>query len=137
MITQEIKDFLKERYDLIIPETQPEPAGYNVLVLPLCARKKVGSIILPSDTEEKSRLRSVVALVLTIGKDAYDKERYPNGPWCQVGDFILLDRDSGNKFTILSDLDKSDKIGMRLIADDQVKAKLNSFEDISRVELSL
>ena len=135
MITQEIKDFIKSNYDISIPPSVPEPLGYHLLVLPLCARKKIGSIYIPDSSEEKMRLASIVALVLAMGPDAYDHERYINGPWCVPGDFVILDRDAGNKFTMLDANDQ--KTGLRLIADDQVKAKLNSFEEISRVELKL
>jgi co-chaperonin GroES (HSP10) len=138
MITQKIKDFIKEAYEMTIPSSLPEPLGYNLLVLPLARRKKSkGGILFPDNTEEKQRLASVVVLVLAIGKDAYDKERYPNGPWCQVGDFAIIERDAGNKFSMLEETTERDLIGLRLLADDQVKAKLNSFEDIARVELKL
>ena len=78
------------------------PTGYNILVKtwhndPLTDRLKKSGLIDPygrhdkDTTEEKSWYESRIGLVLRMGPDAYrHRGRYPNGGWCEVGDFIQV-----------------------------------------------
>jgi len=44
---------------------------------------------------------TTVLFVVSMGPDCYtDKERYPTGPWCKVGDFILVRPNSGSRLMI-------------------------------------
>ena len=61
------------------------------LVLPFKAKDKSKGIILTDKTIEDSQLTASVAMVLAVGDDAYkDKEKFPNGPWCKQGDWVVL-----------------------------------------------
>ena len=44
---------------------------------------------------------TTVLFVVALGPDCYlDTTRYPNGPWCKVGDFILVRPNSGSRLVI-------------------------------------
>ena len=61
----------------------PKPTGWRLLVLPFKQKEKTkGGIILAEDTIERSQVASTCGLVLDMGPHCYDKERYPEGPWC-------------------------------------------------------
>jgi len=63
---------------------------------------------------------------LKVGPEAYtDKTRYPSGPWCKPGDFILTRTYSGTRFKIFGK-------EFRLINEDQVDAVVQDPRGISR-----
>jgi co-chaperonin GroES (HSP10) len=81
----------------------PHPVGYKILVtLPKVDDKFEGTSIQKVDTTRyNEQITSVVALVLEVGPDAYqDKERYPSGPWCKVGDYVLIGPYKGQRFIL-------------------------------------
>ena len=42
---------------------------------------------------EERGYTTVTALVLKMGPDCYtDEKRYPKGPWCKKGDWIIFGR---------------------------------------------
>ena len=48
---------------------------------------------LPDSYRDKEVLKANCGMVLALGPDAYaDKERYPSGPWCAVGDWVGFQR---------------------------------------------
>jgi hypothetical protein len=68
----------------------PAPTGWHVLVLQYIRPEKVGSIFLADQTRKEDEYQGRVGLVLALGPDAYaDTVKFPNGPWCQVGDWVL------------------------------------------------
>tara|TARA_R110002020_G_scaffold83239_2_gene206266 strand:+ start:5098 stop:5502 length:405 start_codon:yes stop_codon:yes gene_type:complete len=97
----------------------PSPTGYRVLILPR-GRTPVteGGIHLAKETVERDSLASVVGYVVAVGPDAYkDKNKFPEGPWCKKGDWILFGRYAGARFKI-------DGGEMRLLNDDEILALL-------------
>ena len=65
----------------------PNPTGWRILVLPFKQKEKTkGGLILADETVERSQVASTCGLVLSMGPHCYDKERYPEGPWCKKGD---------------------------------------------------
>ena len=65
----------------------PKPTGWRILVLPFKQKDKTkGGIILADETVERSQVASTCGLILDMGPHCYDKERYPEGPWCKKGD---------------------------------------------------
>lgn len=96
----------------------PKPVGYKILVaLPKVDDKYEGTSILKVDSAIAAEtVTSVVALVLEVGPDAYmDKERYPNGPWCKQGDYVLIGPYKGQRFILCGE-------EYRIIADDLIEA---------------
>merc|ERR1712224_691288 len=62
----------------------PKPTGWRTIVLPFKQKEKTkGGIILAEDTIERSQVASTCGLVMAMGPHCYDKERYPEGPWCK------------------------------------------------------
>ena len=59
---------------------------------------------------------SIVGFVMKLGADAYqDEKRFPNGPYCKEGDFIIMRSYSGTRFLVHGK-------EFRLINDDSVEA---------------
>ena len=77
----------------------PEPTGYRLLVLPFTPKNKTkGGILLADSTLETIQMTTVCAYVLKQGDLCYkDKEKFPNGPWCQAGDWVIFGRYAGAK----------------------------------------
>ena len=70
---------------------------------------------------------TIVLLVLELGSTAYkDKERFPDGPWCKKGDFILTRAYSGTRIRIHGQ-------EFRIINDDTVEAVVEDPRGIERV----
>lgn len=106
----------------------PSPTGYKILcVVPKIEAKFDGtSLVRPDTVIDQERLATVVLFVVKMGPDAYkDKERYPSGPWCKEGDFVLVRQYSGTRMRIY---DKE----FRLINEDMVEAVVQDPRGISR-----
>ena len=95
----------------------PEPSGYKLLIKPLEVKEKTDSGIYITDTlKNAEQTASVIGFVVKAGPDAYmDTEKFPNGPYCKEGDFVIFRSYSGTRF-------KVDKQEFRLINDDTVEA---------------
>ena len=60
-----------------------------------------GGIIKSDATRTTEELSTVVLFVVRMGDMAYsDKERFPTGPWCKEGDFVLTRAYAGTRFKI-------------------------------------
>ena len=106
-------------------ERLPNPTGWRLLVLPYKGQGKTkGGIILSDTTIEERGFTTVTALVLKVGPDAYrDTERFPNGPWCKKGDWIIFGRYAGSRFGIEGG-------EVRILNDDEIIAVVKDPEDI-------
>jgi chaperonin GroES len=103
----------------------PKPTGWRMLVLPFKMKEKTkGGLVLAEATLERQQVASQCGLVLAMGPDCYkDKERYPDGPWCKVNDWVMFARYAGSRIKI-------DGGEIRLLNDDEVLATIDSPEDI-------
>ena len=103
----------------------PKPTGWRMLVLPFKMKEKTkGGLVLAETTLERQQVASQVGLVMAMGPDCYkDKERYPDGPWCKVNDWVMFARYAGSRIKIEGG-------EMRLLNDDEVLATIDSPEDI-------
>ena len=95
----------------------PEPSGYKLLIKPLEVKEKTDSgVYMPDSLKSAEQTASVIGFVVKSGPDAYmDKDKFPNGPYCLEGDFVIFRSYSGTRFKI-------DKQEFRLINDDTVEA---------------
>jgi co-chaperonin GroES (HSP10) len=96
----------------------PKPVGYRVLVaLPQPEETISGTSIIKTDTAKtQDHIMSIIGLVVDMGSGAYaDKDRFPDGPWCKEGDFVMFRMNSGTRFTIGG-------IEYRLMNDDSIEA---------------
>ena len=113
------KDFSKEDSSKL-----PQPTGWRMLVLPFKMKEKTkGGLILAESALERQQVESQCGLVLRMGPHCYDKERYPEGPWCKKGDWIIFARYAGSRIKI-------DGGEIRLLNDDEVLATVENPEDI-------
>ena len=95
----------------------PEPSGFKLLIKPLEVKEKTDTgVYMPDSLKSAEQTASVIGFVVKAGPDAYmDKDKFPNGPYCQEGDFVIFRSYSGTRFKI-------DKQEFRLINDDTVEA---------------
>ena len=103
----------------------PQPTGWRILILPFkMSQKTKGGVILGESTLEKQQVASQCGNVLAVGPHAYeDKERFPNGPWCKVGDWVMFARYAGSRIKIEGG-------EVRLLNDDEILATIENPEDI-------
>jgi co-chaperonin GroES (HSP10) len=79
---------------------------------------------------KKEETATIVGLVLKMGSLAYrDQEKFPDGPWCKEGDFILMRAYSGTRFKVAN---KEAEQEFRLINDDMVEAIVTEPRVITR-----
>ena len=105
----------------------PTPSGYHVLVaLPEAEEKYESGLIKADETRRFEEVLATVFFVVKLGPDAYsDKEKFPTGPWCKEGDFVLARPNSGTRLKIHGRV-------FRLINDDTVEAVVQDPRGISR-----
>jgi chaperonin GroES len=102
----------------------PQPTGWRLLVLPFKMKEKTkGGLLLGQETLERQQVGSNCGMVLKTGPHCYDKERYPEGPWCKKGDWVIFARYAGSRIQI-------DGGEVRLLNDDEILATIQNPEDI-------
>ena len=105
----------------------PTPVGYHILVaLPESEEKYDSGLIKADETRRFEEVLSTVFFVVKLGPDCYkDEKRFPTGPWCKEGDFILARPNSGTRLKIHGR-------EFRLLNDDSVEAVVQDPRGISR-----
>jgi co-chaperonin GroES (HSP10) len=80
----------------------PTPSGWRLLVLPFTPKEKTsGGIIIAQESLDRLRIATNCGYVLKIGPLAYhDKQKYPTGPWCKKGDWVIFARYAGSRLPI-------------------------------------
>ena len=103
----------------------PQPTGWRLIVLPFKMDERTkGGIIMNESTLEKQQVASQCGNVLAMGPQCYtDKERYPEGPWCKVGDWVIFARYAGSRIQIEGG-------EIRLLNEDEILATIKNPEDI-------
>ena len=107
----------------------PIPTGYRMLVVPYTQPGKTrGGILLAESTLKIEELATTIGYVVALGPDCYkDPLKYPMGPWCKKGDYVLFGRYAGAR--IMMQGEKDDNLPLRLLNDDEVLAKVDRPED--------
>jgi co-chaperonin GroES (HSP10) len=102
----------------LTPESIPVPTGWRLLVAIKEADETYSSGILKADqTKQNEEVSSIIMQVVDMGPDAYaDTKRFPSGPWCKIGDYVLVRAYAGTRFKIHG------REMFRLINDDTVEA---------------
>jgi co-chaperonin GroES (HSP10) len=96
----------------------PKPSGYRILcAIPEAEKEHEGSGLLKADiTMQNEELLTTVLFVVELGEDCYkDPTRFPTGPWCKKGDFVLVRPHAGSRLVIHGR-------EFRIINDDSVEA---------------
>ena len=106
-------------------EKLPKPTGWRIIVLPFRMDEKTkGGILVGQDTLDKQQVASQCGNVLAMGSQCYkDKERYPDGPWCKKGDWVIFARYAGSRIQIEGG-------EIRLLNEDEILATVKNPEDI-------
>lgn len=80
----------------------PRPVGYKLLIaLPKVEETYESGLLKAERTIHQEHILSMVGLVLDMGEQAYkDPDRYPTGPWCEVGNYVLFRSNSGTRFRV-------------------------------------
>jgi co-chaperonin GroES (HSP10) len=88
------------------------------------SKKTKGGVILADTTRETMQMTTVVGLVVKMGPDCYkDKIKFPDGPWCKKGQFIIYGRYAGSRFQT--------KYGEhRILNDDEIIGTIKKPENI-------
>lgn len=109
-------------------ERMPQPSGWRILILPYRGSGKTkGGILMADETIERNSLATVVGYVLAVGPLAYaDKDKFPSGPWCKKGDWVMIGRYAGTRFRIEGG-------EVRIINDDEVIATVLDPADVLSV----
>ena len=110
---QEVEGY--ERLKTKESDKLPKPTGWRMLILPFKMPEKTkGGLYFGQETLERQQVGSTCGLVLAQGPDCYkDKERYPDGPWCKKGQWVVFARYAGSRIQI-------DGGEVRLLNDDEV-----------------
>ena len=80
----------------------PKPSGYRILLaMPGVKEKTDGGIFLSDSHKHHEQVAAVVGFVVAIGPEAYkDKAKFPEGPWCKEGDWVICRTYSGTRLKI-------------------------------------
>jgi len=105
----------------------PEPSGYRILcAIPEQEKAYESGIIKAELTVHNEELLTTVLFVVKLGPDCYkDEKRFPNGPWCKQGDFILVRPHAGTRLVIHGK-------EFRIINDDSVEGTVEDPRGIKR-----
>ena len=105
----------------------PEPSGFHVLCMVPEIEEKFDSGIVKAETTMFAEERlTTVLFVMKLGPDCYkDTARFPSGPWCKEGDFVLVRPNSGTRLLIHGQ-------EFRIINDDTVEGVVEDPRGISR-----
>jgi len=105
----------------------PDPVRFQILtVLPEIDEEYESGIVKSSQSIHYEEVLSPVLFVVKLGPDAFkDASRFPSGPSCKVGDFVIVRPNSGTRLKIHGK-------EFRLITDDLVEAVVQDPRGISR-----
>ena len=107
----------------------PKPKGYKILVTLPPVEEEIGDtgLIKSAQSMYHEQLLTNVLFVVELGDMCYsDKDRFPSGPWCKKGDFVMCRANTGTRFKIHG-------TEFRLINDDSVEAVVQDPRGIERV----
>jgi co-chaperonin GroES (HSP10) len=113
----------------------PRPCGYflalKIFLRPewhVKGKRDDGSnyeIIRTDYARADDKYQSVSALVVSAGPDAYqDQTRYPRGPWCRIGDWVIVPRNEGFFFHFRG-------VAMLMLPDDKILAVVSDPMSVS------
>lgn len=106
----------------------PVPKGFRILIALPEPEKTLGEgLIQKADAAIRNdTVASVIGFVLAMGDDCYkDTTRFPSGPYCKKGDFVLIRSYSGTRFLLRGK-------EFRMINDDTVEAVVDDPRGYSR-----
>lgn len=105
----------------------PIPSGYRILcAIPESEKEYDNGLLKADETMRHEEILTTVLFVVEMGPECYsDEKRFPSGPWCKKGDFILVRPNSGSRLVIHGR-------EFRIINDDTVEAVVSDPRGIRR-----
>lgn len=104
-------------------------SGYRLLVVLPKLKEKAGSIFVDPSLLDKEKLAACIGYVAKIGPDAYaDKRRFPNGPYCQEGDWVIFKSYSGTRIK-----STMNGIELRIMNDDTIEGVISDPSKYTRI----
>lgn len=105
----------------------PKPVGYHMLVaIPEAADEFESGLAKAGITKQIEEVATVVGFVLSMGPECYkDEKKFPSGPWCKEGDFVLMRAYSGTRFKVHGK-------EFRILNDDSIEATVEDPRGITR-----
>jgi co-chaperonin GroES (HSP10) len=105
----------------------PKPSGYRILcAIPDVEETYESGLVKADATINYEEKLATVLFVVDLGPDCYqDKTRFPNGPWCERGDFVIVRPNAGTRLLIHGR-------EFRLINDDSVESVVEDPRGIKR-----
>lgn len=118
----------QQKQEIVLDGQIPAPVGYQILIALPNTEETFGDsgIVKAGETLRNEQILSMVGVVLDMGADAYaDTDRYPRGPWCNRGDYVLFRANTGTRFRV-------GKQEYRLMNDDSIQAVVEDPSKITR-----
>jgi co-chaperonin GroES (HSP10) len=115
------------------PSVDPgaKPLGARILVQLRRTKKKTTSagIILVEETKETEKWNNMVAKVIEVGPLAFKKrdtmEPWPEGSWCEVGDYLRVPKWGGDRWEVPVDGEPDEDQALFMVLNDhEVIAKV-------------
>mgnify|MGYP003138038159 CR=1 FL=1 len=118
--------------DKSVIDRLPQPTGWRILIAPFRPpTKSKGGILLNQKTLEEDVVQTQVGYVLKMGNLAYkDKQRYPEGAWCQEREWVIFARYAGSRFRLNGDKKAAFGSEVRILNDDEILGTILDPNDI-------
>ena len=117
--------WITDEEEVADPDVLPELPGYHVLIRPVSVKSKTkGGIFIPDSTRDDMSYLTTVGRVVSVGDLAYmDKNKFPTGAWCQVGDHVSYGKHLGTKLFYKG-------VRFILLFDDQITMRVQDPKDL-------
>ena len=117
--------WITDEEEVADPDVLPELPGYHVLIRPVSVKSKTkGGIFIPDSTRDDMSYLTTVGRVVSVGDLAYmDKDKFPTGAWCQVGDHVSYGKHLGTKLFYKG-------VRFILLFDDQITMRVQDPKDL-------
>ena len=117
--------WITDEEEVADPDVLPELPGYHVLIRPVSVKSKTkGGIFIPDSTRDDMSYLTTVGRVVSVGVLAYmDKNKFPTGAWCQVGDHVSYGKHLGTKLFYKG-------VRFILLFDDQITMRVQDAKDL-------
>jgi co-chaperonin GroES (HSP10) len=105
----------------------PTPSTFHLLcMVPQAEEEYESGLVKAGNTMHYEEVLTPVLFVAKMGPDAFkDEKRFPNGPSCKAGDFVIVRPNSGTRLKIHG-------TEWRIINDDSVEAVVEDPRGIQR-----
>ena len=118
----------QEQEEVVLEKQIPKPVGYKVLVVLPTVEETFGDgdIAKSTQTMREEHILSMVGAVIDMGEQAYiDEAKFPTGPWCKIGDYVVFSAHTGTRFRV-------GQQEYRMMNDDSIEAIVDDPGALSR-----